>query len=728
MSAKQRAPLLDDQPSEHDHLDFEPYRETLRGIIGDQHTHTPLTVGVFGTWGTGKTTLLQMVMRDVQDSHLTVWFNAWKYDKEDALWRALLLRTVATVREAIPEDTEEAQSDLRDLEDTLYQAIEREELGNFEFDWREFLKGATETGVQVAMTAVPGLNLAAKVVEAVGKSAGEKGPGRLLQAFQRARTQVRMAQMQSLEQFEKRFADLIERYIMPRRLVVFVDDLDRCLPQKAIEVLEAIKLFLDVPGCIFVLGIDRDVITRGIRIKYRDLAGEIEGGKYLEKIIQLPFELPPLEAEDVHTYVRALTPNLPDPRCEEIFASGLTEPNPRQIKRTINTFLFLSRLADARAERLGRLQDVRLAKVVVIQHSHQQLYSLLRREPRLLAELETYYRALEERGEERLTEEPESLPPLPDRLQPFASSEALHRLLTLCADQDEACFAKLTPLDIRPYFTLVRGVTVAEPEAAPRAVFEPQTVPVPEGEFLMGTSYEEIDRLVENTDWAWEWQQEERFANEQPQHAVFLDGYEMGRYPVTNLEYQAFVEATGYYLPPHWNGPAPPDEIADHPVVNVSHDDALAYCEWLAEESGRPYRLPTEAEWEKAARGTDARIYPWGDTFDAALCNTKEGGPGGTTPVGQYSPGGDSPYGCADMAGNAWEWCLDRYAADCYRHAPRENPAGPEAGDERVVRGGSWGNTQEGTRCACRDGIPPSISVPIFGFRVVAAPPVSQGN
>src|SRR5690606_26357350 len=152
-------------------------------------------------------------------------------------------------------------------------------------------------------------------------------------------------------------------------------------------------LFLDVPGCAFVLGIDRDVIARGIRVKYRDLAGEIEGTRYLEKIIQLPFELPPLESQDVVGYVHALAPSLPDPRCEEVFASGSTEPNPRQIKRIINAYLFLSRLASARAGRLGELNDVRLAKVIVIQHGYPELYALLRREPRLLAELETYYRS-----------------------------------------------------------------------------------------------------------------------------------------------------------------------------------------------------------------------------------------------------------------------------------------------------------------------------------------------
>ena len=110
------------------------------------------------------------------------------------------------------------------------------------------------------------------------------------------------------------------------------------------------------------------------------------------------------------------------------------------------------------------------------------------------------------------------------------------------------------------------------------------------------------------------------------------------------------MAATGHEPPSHWGGKAPPDELRDHPVVYVSWRDCVAYAEWAG------VRLLTEQEWEKAARGIDGRVYPWGDEFDSARCNTYESGIGATTPVGRYSPGGDSPCGCADMAGNVWEW------------------------------------------------------------------------
>ncbi len=251
-------------------------------------------------------------------------------------------------------------------------------------------------------------------------------------------------------------------------------------------------------------------------------------------------------------------------------------------------------------------------------------------------------------------------------------------------------------------------------------VIEPELVSVPEGEFWMGTSDAQIAWLVKHTDWAKRWRDEGWFKPEQPQRRVYLSAYRIARYPVTNREYQAFVQDEGYKPPSHWEGDVAPDEIADHPVTHVAHGDALAYCAWLAERTGKPYTLPTEAQWEKAARGDrDARLYPWGDVFDARRCNTAESGPGGTTPVGQYSPDGDSPYGCADMAGNVWEWCLDWYAEDYYRRAPNRNPPGPSRGDFHVVRGGSWIYDQRYARCACRcRGIPGSWGIDI-GYRPV---------
>ncbi len=164
--------------------------------------------------------------------------------------------------------------------------------------------------------------------------------------------------------------------------------------------------------------------------------------------------------------------------------------------------------------------------------------------------------------------------------------------------------------------------------------------------------------------------------------------------PVTNAEYARFVAEAGHRPPKHWKGKDPPEDAADHPVVYVSWEDAVAYAEWAGK------RLPTEEEWEKAARGTDGRKYPWGDEKPTPdLCNFDEN-EGGTTPVGKYSPQGDSPYGCVDMAGNVWEWTASDY----------DN-------QRKVLRGGSWGNDPNYLRAAFRSRNRPGRRYDYYGFR-----------
>jgi formylglycine-generating enzyme required for sulfatase activity len=710
------APLASDLPAYPgvDNLDFAPYCNTLSRIIAHDGTKTPLTIGVFGGWGAGKTTLLRQVEARLKDDHVTVWFTAWKYDKEDALWRALLLRVVAAVRERLEarhardEIGDEFKADLDALEETLYHAIQRVEKGGVEIDWVGAGAGVLQTVVQGAMASIPGLNLLAKVVDELGKDAATAGPERVLDALKRAEKAIYVAQVQSLEQFERELRAVIEKYVQPKRLVVFVDDLDRCLPEKAVDVLEAIKLFLDVEGCVFVLGMARDIVARGIQIKYGELGQAIDGDLYLEKIIQVPFDLPVLEPEDVSRYVAALGPGLADTPCAEVFTVGLGEPNPRRIKRMVNSYLFLSLLAEERAARLGPLQPVRLAKIVAIQHGAPALYSLLRQVPRYLAALERHYRELEARRETAEEISGEAADGLPPALRDFGSDEGLRRLLLLCADDTGSCFVDLTDGTIESYFRLVRTVTAPDSARPAQAALEPELATVGEGEFLRGTRDGEID--------------------EQPQRSVHLSAYQIGRYPVTNLEYQAFVQATAHAAPRYWEGDVAPEGLGDHPVVNISYNDATAYCAWLSQVKGVTYRLPTEAEWEKAARGTDGLIYPWGNEFDPEWCNTAESGSGGTTPVGHYSPGGDSPCGCADMAGNVWEWCLDWYGRDYYDVAPRENPPGLAEGNRRVVRGGSWSDVARLARCASRDWLDPDRRSSGLGFRVVVALPISPGS
>jgi formylglycine-generating enzyme required for sulfatase activity len=159
------------------------------------------------------------------------------------------------------------------------------------------------------------------------------------------------------------------------------------------------------------------------------------------------------------------------------------------------------------------------------------------------------------------------------------------------------------------------------------------------------------------------------------------------------------------------------------PVVGICWHEARAYCAWLSHQSGQTYRLPTEAEWEAAARGREARTYPWRGDFDSARCNTFESHIRGTTPVGVF-PSGDTPEGLSDMAGNVWDWTSTAYHPYPYAaDAQREDPEAPEV--RRVLRGGSWFYDRVGARCAFRFLSHPDYRYYDFGFRVVCVSPIS---
>ncbi len=203
---------------------------------------------------------------------------------------------------------------------------------------------------------------------------------------------------------------------------------------------------------------------------------------------------------------------------------------------------------------------------------------------------------------------------------------------------------------------------------------------------------------------------------EEPQRSVTLDAYAFGIYHVTNAQYALFVENTNYRTPLYWGDERFNSE--DYPVVGVSWHDATNFLEWLSNLTGETYRLPTEAEWEKAARGTDGREYPWGNVWDASKTNTSESQIKRLTPVGSYSEG-ISPFGCYDMAGNAYDWCSDWFHIDTYKYSPADNPMGAVEGRRKVIRGGSWQPRGEyAARCANRAASEPTRANHNVGFRI----------
>ncbi|HJQ70661.1 MAG TPA: SUMF1/EgtB/PvdO family nonheme iron enzyme [Blastocatellia bacterium] len=221
-----------------------------------------------------------------------------------------------------------------------------------------------------------------------------------------------------------------------------------------------------------------------------------------------------------------------------------------------------------------------------------------------------------------------------------------------------------------------------------------EMVAIAEGEFLMGCAG--------------------GAANERPAHRVFVDRFAIARHAVTNRLYGRFVEEVERAVPPTWD-----DERFNHPdqpVTGVSWFDATEYCAWLAARTGKAYRLPTEAEWERAARGgVEGKLYTWGDSPPEAQPHYHELWLTGPERVGQRPPNGFALY---DISENVHEWCSDWYDEHYYERSPARNPRGPETGTRRASRGGSWRHQIKITRVAARSSIPPEYRYSDYGFRL----------
>ena len=215
-----------------------------------------------------------------------------------------------------------------------------------------------------------------------------------------------------------------------------------------------------------------------------------------------------------------------------------------------------------------------------------------------------------------------------------------------------------------------------------------EMVSIPAGEFWMGSDDGDTD--------------------EKPRRRVYLDAFRIDKFEVTNTLYRRFMEATGRAAPQYWSDSKWNEP--QQPVVGVDWNDAEAYCRWAGK------RLPTEGEWEKAARGTDGRKYPWGEQWDSSRANSDESKLGKTVAVGSY-PSGASPYGAHDMAGNVWEWVADWYDGNYYRRAPDRNSKGPDSGQFRVLRGGSWLYNPRFLRVSYRARLTPTNRGSNVGFR-----------
>jgi hypothetical protein len=398
-----------------DWLDRGPSVQALRRLLDSPALATPLVIGVYGGWGTGKTSVMQTLEASLTaPQRLILWFDAWVYARqEQALWRALLLRVVEALRERTltpedrnlqgagydtakqdfdalwisPKDAEDARQELEEARASLYRSLTVKEQGGIRVNWWGALPLAADAALTTLTAglnrevahAIAGKDAEGGITTALAKWFKGKDTQEAVKLIEREASERYVDQLTSLEQFQDLFKKLLGRFRIgdERRLFVFVDDLDRCLPEDAVAALEAIKLFLDIKGCVFVLGMDREVVEQGIRVRYASFEKVgFDARAYLDKIIQVPFNLPPLGSAQISQYLGRLsdeTGGAAVTLCRDLIRAA-APPNPRALKRVLNSLLLTLYLDGHDDDSLKRLQDQgdkdrarRLAKLVLLQ-------------------------------------------------------------------------------------------------------------------------------------------------------------------------------------------------------------------------------------------------------------------------------------------------------------------------------------------------------------------------
>ncbi|MFJ3757757.1 P-loop NTPase fold protein [Streptomyces sp. NPDC090080] len=395
-------PLTDNPISDFadDAFGFAPYVDVLHGSV-ELATPLPLTVGVFGSWGTGKSSFLRLWQGRLTERQVrTIWFNPWKYDRKVEVWAALL--------------------------HTILAEMENEE-------------GLKEKALRLAKAATwlsvrAGLGTAASVATGGVIKSGDVDA--LLTELSRGDAE----QYRQVNRFENDFRDAVEEFVGPGgRLVVFVDDLDRCTPDSAMTVLESLKLFLGESQCVFVLALDLDVLAAVATNKFGDAfrnapAEVVSGLAYLDKIVQLPFFLPDVGFETLRdTLAPWVHPQVDGPAFWRLLQRGLGA-NPRRLKRFVNVFNMAMEVSIARAGGTvpSRVFHLQLAALLVIRSRHREFFHVLAAEPSSWDTLAAHFRRMRNAADSR--ERDRYLSDLSDELVPFRADRALEGLIAAGGD------------------------------------------------------------------------------------------------------------------------------------------------------------------------------------------------------------------------------------------------------------------------------------------------------
>ncbi|MBO1224603.1 MAG: SUMF1/EgtB/PvdO family nonheme iron enzyme [Candidatus Scalindua sediminis] len=709
---------------EEDLLGFDRYINNLSEMINNEDFKTPFCIGIFGNRGSGRTSFMQLLETRLSEDKtnprsVPVWFNPWRYEREEHL----VIPFLKTLGHEIRRYKEETNGIGRKLSKKL----------------KELSTRIGEISEAFAYATKEDFNLGGAGIELdASKMAGRK---------ERIRRHIKKAKSVSEEissiyyEIVHELASAIDKESV--RIVVFIDDLDRCLPDRAVEFLKVMKLFLDVEGYLLILGIGRIGGGQGsLPARTSRSDGVISPEAYLDNMIQLPLELPAIEAGRKRRFIESLMCDTDGFKEHSDIIEVAVGDNPSTLKRFINFLSFTVRLAETLKDDILNdkielkeseahkklLQEyfnpLMYIKWTIIAFRYPEIHNDIKGNGKRLLELQKVAREEEEEKVEK-----RDIQVIDERLKGvLAKGEGfpdddwlIERFIHLTESTvvvKERESEKETETDDEKVSEKVSETIIekeedrAEPQVYSQIHKPGDMVIIPKGKFLYGEANEEKD--------------------------IDYDYY-IDVFPVTNKQYKEFVDEKKRLVPYREEGWAVPynwdrrsrtyrEGTSDHPVVLVSYKNAVDFCKWRTKKEGEDLRLPTEEEWEKAARGVDGRMYPWGNDFDFKKINCADNHVGKvlkdydewvkefesgfyednkkevlTTECGRFT-GGVSPYGCFDMAGNVWEWTDSSYE---------------DKKNEKVMRGGAWVNLYDDCRCTDRNGFISNDMISILGFRCV---------
>lgn len=413
-----------DYPAIKPQFDFDRMAEALVPLLASDCDRGATVLGIHGPWGSGKTTLMEQIRREIEKQHpgsISIEFNAWKFQDREALWRALILHVLGELRrirvekwlsqhpDKQPEDFDDPK--IREIEDQLYRAFTVNEKGPWKIQWRTVIVETLSIGLSLLKIGFVGSALKGSAgfigkLFSGGNDKEKKDDGvlnndrikELAGVLEREVVHRQVNQVQSIEQFLAKFNDIVEEISLEGKICVYIDDLDRCLPEAALEIFEAIKLFMDSKGIAYVIALDRDTIRKALAVRYSRV-GEaasdqffLDPDEYIEKTISVSFDLPKLSNTDALDFIHDI--NLPLQLTEEeskIIVAALGT-NPRRLRRFMNTLAVNLNIASIanRLESLSAASADRalFLKLLLISYRYSGVFAMAREDERLLIALQ----------------------------------------------------------------------------------------------------------------------------------------------------------------------------------------------------------------------------------------------------------------------------------------------------------------------------------------------------